>query len=169
MSRDDDFARYMTARWHTVVRSAFLLGCAEHEAEDLAQATFMRCYTKWDRVSRTDNRDAYVARILLNGFRESRRRRWWQERPTEHLPETGVDDGAAAHAETDVLDRALARLTPALREVVVLRYYTRLSERDTAETLGIAPGTVKSRLSRALAQLSTDADINDLTNGSRHE
>jgi DNA-directed RNA polymerase specialized sigma24 family protein len=78
----------------------------------------MRCYTKWDRVSRTDNRDAYVARMLLNGFRESRRRRWWQERPTEHLPGTGVDDGAAAHAETDALDRALARLTPALRVAV---------------------------------------------------
>lgn len=159
----------MTARWHTVVRSAVLLGCGEHEAEDLAQATFMRCYTKWDKVSRSDNRDAYVARMLLNGFRESRRRRWWQERPTEHLPEARVDDGAAAHAESDALDRALARLTPALREVVVLRYYTRLSERDTAQTLGIAPGTVKSRLSRALAQLSTDTDINDHSNGRRNE
>jgi RNA polymerase sigma-70 factor (sigma-E family) len=155
VTHDDDFAQYMTARWRTVVRSAVLLGCSEHEAEDLAQVTFIRCYARWERVSRADRRDAYVARMLLNGFRDSRRRRWWRERPTEHLPETGVED------------RALGRLTQPLREVVVLRYYTRLSERDTAEALGIAAGTVKSRLSRALSQLAEDADIAELTNGHR--
>jgi len=155
----------MTARWRSVVRAAVLLGCAEHEAQDLAQQAFLRCYTKWDRVSAADNRDAYVARVLLNTFRESRRRRWWQERPTARLPETGVADAAAAHAETDAVDRALARLPQAQREVVVLRYYSQLSERDTAEALGVPAGTVKSRLSRALAQLATDTDITDLTKG----
>jgi RNA polymerase sigma-70 factor (sigma-E family) len=167
VTHDDDFAQYMTARWRTVVRSAVLLGCSEHEAEDLAQVTFIRCYARWERVSRADRRDAYVARMLLNGFRDSRRRRWWRERPTEHLPETGVEDRASAHADTDAVDRALGRLTQPLREVVVLRYYTRLSERDTAEALGIAAGTVKSRLSRALSQLAEDADIAELTNGHR--
>jgi RNA polymerase sigma factor (sigma-70 family) len=76
-----------------------------------------------------------------------------------------VDDMATAHAESHAMDRALGRLSQPLREAVVLRYFTQLSERETAEVLGIAPGTVKSRLSRALAQLSADSHIIDLTNG----
>jgi len=155
----------MTARWRSVVRAAVLLGCAEHEAQDVAQQTFLRCYTKWDRVSAANNRDAYAARMLLNTFRESRRRRWWQERPTAQLPEPGVADAAAAHAEADAVDRALGRLTSTQREVVVLRYFSQLSERETAEALGVPAGTVKSRLSRALAQLAADTDIADLTRG----
>lgn len=166
MLKDDEFAECMAARWRPMLRAAVLLGCGQPEAEDLVQATFTRCYVKWDRVRRADNRNAYVSRMLLNEFRSSRRRRWWQERPTAEVPEAAVDDVASAHAETHAMDNALSRLSQPLREAVVLRYYTQLSERETAEVLGIAPGTVKSRLSRALAQLSNDPDIVDLTNGS---
>lgn len=167
MSTDDEFAEYMRARWRPMLRAAVLLGCSQHEAEDLVQVTFTRCYVKWDKVVRADNRDAYVSRMLLNEFRASRRRRWWQERPAAAVPDVVVDDAATAHAESHAVSRALGRLSQPLREAVVLRYYTQLSERETAEVLGIAPGTVKSRLSRALAQLSTDPHIKDLTNG-RH-
>jgi len=50
--------------------------------------------------------------------------------------------------------------TPA-REAVVLRYYAHLTEQEMAAVLGVAPGTVKSRLSRALAELSRDSDLAD--------
>ncbi|MCW2822513.1 MAG: sigE [Marmoricola sp.] len=165
MSKDDEFAEYMRARWRPMLSAAVLLGCGQPEAEDLVQVTFTRCYVKWDKVARADNRDAYVSRMLLNEFRASRRRRWWQERPTAEVPDAVVDDMATAHAESHAMDRALGRLSQPLREAVVLRYFTQLSERETAEVLGIAPGTVKSRLSRALAQLSADSHIIDLTNG----
>jgi len=56
-------------------------------------------------------------------------------------------------------------LTKVNREVVVPRYYGNLSEHETAEVLGIAPGTVKSRLSRALAQLASNSHLSDLTEG----
>lgn len=167
MSKDDEFAEYMRARWRPMLRAAVLLGCGQPEAEDLVQATFTRCYVKWDKVSRADNRDAYVSRMLLNEFRASRRRRWWQEHPTAAVPDAAADEMATAHADSHAVDRALDGLSQPLREAVVLRYFTQLSERETAEALGIAPGTVKSRLSRALSQLSTDSHIIDLTNG-RH-
>lgn len=165
MSKDDEFAEYMRARWRPMLRAAVLLGCGQPEAEDLVQVTFTRCYVKWDKVTRADNRDAYVSRMLLNEFRTSRRRRWWQERPTAEVLDAVVEDMATAHADSHAMDRALGRLSQPLREAVVLRHYTQLSERETAEALGIAPGTVKSRLSRALAQLSSDSHIIDLTNG----
>lgn len=166
MDHDGDFSAYASARWGTLVRSAVFLGCSLEEAHDLAQTTLLRCYTAWGRVQRADNRDAYVYRMLLNSHRDSRRRRWWGERPTETLPERGGADPTDAVAVTDAVDRALGDLSKVNREVVVLRYYAHLTEQQTAEVLGIAPGTVKSRLSRALAQLATNSHLTDLSEGS---
>ena len=51
------------------------------------------------------------------------------------------------------------------RQVVVLRYYAQLSERETAEALGVPNGTVKSRLARALDALAADPGLAALTGG----
>ena len=161
MDRDEDFTAFAGARWGALVRSGIVLGCTPEEAHDLAQATLLRCYTAWRRVVGADDRDAYVYRILLNCHRDSRRRRWWGERPTGSLPDQGTPDHAAQVEVADAVRRALADLSPAHREVVVLRYYAGLSEQRTAEVLGVAPGTVKSRLSRALARLAASAHLSD--------
>ncbi|GAA5144715.1 SigE family RNA polymerase sigma factor [Nocardioides marinquilinus] len=167
MQTDDDFADYARETWTSLVRAAVFLGCSPHEAEDLAQTTLVRCYTAWPSVVRADNRTAYVYRMLLNCLRDSKRRRWWGERPAERLPEPrdGRRDETAAVDTADAVHRALASLAKAARDVVVLRYFAGLSERETAEALGVPVGTVKSRLSRALAQLSADAHLTDLRPG----
>ncbi len=85
MARDEDFSAYMSGRWTTLVRSAVLLGCAQPDAEDVVQTTLARCYTAWSKVSRAGNPDAYVYRMLVNALTDSRRRRWWGERPTDSL------------------------------------------------------------------------------------
>ena len=162
MDHDGDFSAYASARWGSLVRSGVFLGCSPEEAQDLAQTTLMRCYAQWGKVSQADDRDAYVFRILMNCHRDSRRRRWWGERPTEHLPETHTADGTDAVVVADAVRRALGNLSKANRDVVVLRYFVHLSEEQTAHVLDIAPGTVKSRLSRALAQLSLDPHLADL-------
>ena len=156
------FEEYAGARWRTLVRSAVLLGCDLHEAEDLAQATLERCYVKWAQVERAADRDAYVARILINLHRQSRRRRWWREQPTDVLPDVAGDDPTAVADGSETVRRALTVLTPEHREVVLLRIQLQLSERQAAEALGVPPGTVKSRLSRALARLADDPDLIDL-------
>jgi RNA polymerase sigma factor (sigma-70 family) len=69
------------------------------------------------------------------------------------------DDASSTTADTAeaerriVLDRALAALTPRQRATVVLRYYEDLSERETAEALGVSVGTVKSQTHLALRRL----------------
>ena len=165
MDTDGDFSAYAGARWGPLVRSAIVLGCTLDEAHDLVQTTLVRCYTAWSRVQRADEPDAYVYRMLLNSHRDSRRRRWWGERPTDTLPEHSVPDATAHVDVTDAVHRALGDLSKVNREVVVLRYFGNLSEQQTAQVLGIAPGTVKSRLSRALAQLGSNPHLLDLPEG----
>ena len=58
--------------------------------------------------------------------------------------------------------RALDRLGRDQRTAVVLRYYTHLTEEQMASVLGVAPGTVKSRLARALSTLAADPSLGDL-------
>ncbi|WP_122818497.1 SigE family RNA polymerase sigma factor [Nocardioides pantholopis] len=153
-SRDEDFAAYMQARWGDLVRTLVSLGCERHEAEDVAQTALARCLRSWDRVRAADDVDAYVYRTLLNCWATSRRRRWWGEEPTESLPEPERQRTAtldAEVAERSALVAALSGLSADHRSVLVLRFGADLTEAQTAEVLGVAVGTVKSRVSRALA------------------
>lgn len=157
-----DFDEYAAARWPSLVRSGVFLGCSVEEAQDLAQTTLLRCHLAWAKVQRADDRDAYVYRVLLNCLRDSRRRHWRGERPTERLPEETARDRVE---DVDAVHRALTRVTAEQRQVVVLRIFVDLSEQQTAHVLGVAVGTVKSRLSRALARLAEDRHLIDLTEG----
>jgi DNA-directed RNA polymerase specialized sigma24 family protein len=62
------------ARWRTLVRAAVRLGCARHDAADVVQTALARCDVAWSKVSRADNRDAYVYRTLVHALRDSQRR-----------------------------------------------------------------------------------------------
>jgi RNA polymerase sigma-70 factor (sigma-E family) len=162
VSEDDDFGEYVAARWTGLVRSAVLLGCSAPEAEDLVQTVLERCLLKWDKVRMAEDRNAYVHRMLINLFLSARRRRWTGERPTAVLPEQTILDQTAGVDDSDAVMRALERLTSEQRAAVVLRYYAHLSEQQMASVLGVAPGTVKSRLARALKTLAEDPNLAEL-------
>ena len=89
--------------------------------------------------------------VLVTTLADARARRWHGELPTENLPDQGEDADPTGGI---AVRRALAALSPERREVLVLRFYADLSERDTSAALGVAAGTVKSRTSRALAALA---------------
>ena len=156
---NDEFGEYVAARWPRLVRAAVLLGCTPHEAEDVVQTALTRCLVKWSQVQRADDRDAYVHRILVNTFVDSRRRMWRRETPTEQLPDGALADAASSTVDAIGLDRALAALGRDQRVAIVLRYYLDLTEAQMASVLGVAPGTVKSRVSRALTALGADSNL----------
>ncbi len=174
MDHEAEFAAYADDNWGTLVRSAVFLGCSLADAEDLAQTTLVKCFQAWPRVSAADNRDAYVYKMLINALRDTHRRGWWRERATEDVPDRALPDhpmrDATAEVDTtDAVHRALGKLSKVNRDVVVLRYFSHLTEAQTAEVLGVPPGTVKSRLSRALAQLSADRHLADVSQGTPHD
>jgi RNA polymerase sigma-70 factor (sigma-E family) len=162
VSRDEDFGAYVEACWSRLVRSAVLLGCTRAEAEDVVQTALTRCLVHWRKVQRADDRDAYVHRILVNTFVSSRRRRWTREEATSELPELPGADHTVAVDDADAVLRSLDLLGADQRTAVVLRYYAHLTEQQMAVVLGVAPGTVKSRLSRALKVLAADPDLAEL-------
>jgi len=157
-----DYAEYVTARRPTLVRAAVLLGCPRADAEDVVQTALLRCFRSWRRVIRAAQPEAYVYRVLVNTLHDVRARRWNGELPTERLPDRAGDDPDLATGMA--VRHALASMSTEHREVLVLRYYADLSELETAEVLGIAAGTVKSRTARALAALAQDPDVSQMRN-----
>jgi RNA polymerase sigma-70 factor (sigma-E family) len=154
--RDEaEFRAFVEANGATLLHAARLLTGDHHRGEDLVQTALTRVYLKWGRI---DAPLPYARRALVNAHIDQTRRRWWGERPTETLPDT-AETGAETTASDsrDQLRRMLAELPPKDRAVIVLRYYCDLSERDTADTLGLPVGTVKSSCARALARLRVEA------------
>lgn len=157
-----DFAAFVAARYAALVRTAVLLGCRPAEAEDAVQDALVSCFRSWHRVAGAESPDAYVHRVLVNRLSRRAGRRWRGEVPHACPPEgSAAADHAGAVAVAETVRAALGRLGRDQRAVVVLRYFADLTEAQTADALGVAVGTVKSRASRALAQLAQDPDLNN--------
>jgi RNA polymerase sigma-70 factor (sigma-E family) len=148
------FRSFVETNGATLLHAARLLTGDHHRGEDLVQTALTKMYVKWGRI---DAPLPYARRALVNAHIDQSRRRWWGERPTDTLPEVAASAGGDTDVDTsdqrDELRRMLAELAPKERAVIVLRYYCDLSEQDTAATLGMPVGTVKSTCSRALARL----------------
>jgi len=153
-----EFSAFATSRWPGLVRLAFGLTGDRWAAEDLAQSALARAYVSWRRVSRADDPDAYLRRILVNTAHRRFRRRRVTEQPGE-LPERAVDGPADLVGERAALLAALRLLPDRQRTVVVLRYWADLTDAQIAATLGCSPGTVRSQLSRALGKLRENPSL----------
>ena len=156
MADDAAFRAFVEANGAVLLHAARLLTGDHHRGEDLVQTALTRLYLKWDKV---ESPLAYTRKALVTAHIDSTRRRWWGERPTEFLPERPGEDETGDVDERDVLRRLLGTLSAKERAVVVLRYYCDLSEQETAESLGIPLGTVKSTGARALARMRVDAAV----------
>lgn len=156
-----EFREYVVARRGALLRAAYTLTRNRADAEDLVQAALAKTYQAWDRIENEGALDGYVRRAIVNAHISWWRRRRLEEYPTDDLPETAVADHSGDSALQDTLRRALDRLPSRMREAVVLRYYEDMSEAEVADALGVSQGTVKSTLSRAVAKLRIDADLQE--------
>jgi RNA polymerase sigma-70 factor (sigma-E family) len=153
------FVDFVSGSQAKMVRLAELLTGDRGRAEDLAQDGYAKAYAAWARI-RGGDPQAYVRRCIVNANTDWWRRRSWREQPRPLVPDQPERaDMTALHAARDVVLRALARLTTRERAVIALRFYLDLTEYQIAHELGIAPGTVKSTVARALAKLRADAEL----------
>lgn len=157
----DEAAWVMIMRNHetAVFRLAYLmLGNGDAaEADDIAQETFIRAYRKLQRFEVGRELRPWLLSIAANLARNRRRsagrywgamQRWLNQRAPElHAPPPELDEAA------QMLWQAVQTLKPEAQQAIYLRYFLELSEAETANILGVAIGTVKSRTHRALKAL----------------
>ncbi|MCU1675373.1 MAG: polymerase sigma factor [Frankiales bacterium] len=149
---EDQFGEFVDARLPALRRTAFFLCGDWHSAEDLAQTTLIRMYRAWPGISAREAVDGYARQVLVRVFLDDRRRPWRRERATERVPEGAAQAGTEYEVRDELLG-ALAMLPAQQRAAVVLRYWEDLSVEETARTLGVGEGTVKSYCARGLSRL----------------
>lgn len=133
-----------------MVRVAFMMTGSTEVAEDVVQDAFVQLYARFDRLAEPA---PYLYRTVVNGCLARRR----HGRVVERLQHLTLQDATVA-LEIDETWSALTRLPPRRRAAVVLRYYADLPVAEIATILDCRPGTVKSMLHRALAELKEVLD-----------
>jgi RNA polymerase sigma-70 factor, ECF subfamily len=166
-SRDEAFAREALPQMDAVYRFALRLAGDRDPAEDLVQETFLRAYRNWESYTPGTQIRSWLFTICRNVFlrREQRSKRHGEivaevadEDPARISREATVYISARDHdpegafwsqvVDDEILD-AIQELPPEFREALILADLEELPYAEIAEVLGVAHGTVKSRVFRA--------------------
>jgi RNA polymerase sigma-70 factor (sigma-E family) len=161
-SPDADVRQQVTALFeaHAVglVKLAKVMLGDQSIAEDVVQDSFAGMYRNWASLRDKDKALGYLRNSTLNGCRTAHRSLARRDRALRLVPGTGdmvsaEESALVGEANREVL-AALRTLPARQREAVVLRHYLGLSEEQTAQTMRVARGTVKSATSRGLSTLA---------------
>ena len=163
-SRNGDHDAYaeLVVRYQAIAaRTAYVITGTAADAEDVAQDAFVKAYYALDRFRTGAPFRPWLLRIVAN--EAINRRKAAGRRPTVGLSviedrasgDTALSPEASALARErrEVVLEALRRMREEDRLVIAYRYFFELSEVEMADALGVARGTVKSRLSRAIVRL----------------
>ena len=150
------FAEFYQSARDDCLRAVFASVGDRQVAEELVAEAFARAWARWRTVGQHPAPRAWVVRTALNA-----RVSWWRRYRREvALPEpaaeTALDDGGLDSAVDRELMAALLRLPARQRQVIALRIFLDLDTARTAQTLGIAPGTVTAHLARATSTLRAE-------------
>jgi RNA polymerase sigma factor (sigma-70 family) len=180
----DSFDRFFDAHYDDVVRTLILVAGDRDRADDAAQEAFAQAFRKWSTVSVMERPVGWVIVVGVN-----RLKRWIargdRARPTDpanlgdpselrgdghrDLDRADRSDHAESVATADDLRVALDQLGRRQRATVVLRYLCDLSTDDVARALGCSPGTVKSALHQALANLRVTMQVDSTGEAASHD
>lgn len=150
------------AQWAPLVRLAGLLLGDTEQADEIAQDAIVATYQRRARFG-DEVPVAYLRQCVVNACRSVQRHRSVQRRKLVPLHQERVeperpDDVAERDDERARMMAALRSLPQRQQEVLVLRFYGRLSEAEIADALGVSRGAVKSHAHRGLAALRTRLD-----------
>jgi RNA polymerase sigma-70 factor (ECF subfamily) len=165
-ARDGDVAAYeelVTRYRDRAYRVAWFVTRERGEAEDATQEAFVKAYHALPRFRPDAPFEPWILRIVANEarnrVRSSRRRETLVARAAAARREDAApspEAAALAAEEREALLRAMDRLNERDRLVIAYRYLFDLSEAEMADALDLRPGTVKSRLSRAMTRLRAE-------------
>lgn len=146
-----DFETFYEDEYPGTVRLAFLLTRSNEAAEDLTQEAFASIYHRHGTLESPGGYLRVTVVNLCNRWHRTNSRRERRLRLVHNVDRHG-------RPEPDYLRDVLESLPFRQRAVLVLRYWSGLSEAEIADVLGCRPGTVKSLASRGLTQLRKEVD-----------
>jgi len=150
---DDGYVREVyEASYRRLVAQAYAVAGDRVEAEDAVQEAFARAVAAGDRFRRVDNPEAWLRTVALNVLRRRWRRASLFRALTPRLA-TPADVPGISEDHVAVV-QGLRSLPFQQRETLALFYLGDLSVQEIAATLGVADGTVKSRLTRGRTALA---------------
>ena len=138
-----------------------------HRGEDLAQETFARVFAKRKDYQPSGKFSTWLWRIALNlCYDELRRRQRREESSLDGMcgeavaalegfvaPEPPPDKSLVEQERSELVRRALMKLSEAYRTVLVLRHYENLKFREIAGVLDVPEGTIKTRIRDGMIRL----------------
>jgi RNA polymerase sigma-70 factor (ECF subfamily) len=161
-ARAGDLAAFeqLLRRHQTVAERVAVVIAGPDDADDVLQEAFLRAHRALDRFRAEAEFRPWLLAIVANQARNHRRSAWRRgnlalrlgTRAANGGPAT-PDDAAVGEERRRLVIDALSELAPKDRLVITCRYLLELSEAETVAVTGWPPGTVKSRLSRALGRL----------------
>jgi len=157
----DAYAELVRRYQDQALAAAFFILGDRAEAEDATQEAFTRAFAALERFRPDGSFRAWLLRIVANEAHDLRsaaqRRADLLSRASVQLPSASPPPSAEAAAFAEQRREAVLRALFELREddrmVITYRYFFDLSEAEMADILGVARGTIKSRLARAIARL----------------
>lgn len=140
------------ASYQRLVLQLFALCGDAAEAEDAVQEAFVKAIGQGRSFDRVQNPEAWLRTVALN----HQRNRWRHAKVVRRFVTTVSGNHTVPELSPDhvAIVRALAKLDPDQREVLVLRYLADLGPAEIAHELGVPEGTVKSRLARGRERLA---------------
>jgi RNA polymerase sigma-70 factor (sigma-E family) len=147
---DTDLTDFFRDAYEPLLRAMYLVTGDRYEAEELAQDAFVKACERWDRVRAMENPIGYLYRTAVNAHRSALRRVRSSARRAFLLQSS---DPISESDDRDHIRRALATLPASQREAIVLVEWLGMSDVEAGSTLGISPGAVRVRISRARAAL----------------
>jgi RNA polymerase sigma-70 factor (sigma-E family) len=162
-SADEAVTELFATQYRPLVRLAALLLHDDGAAEEIAQDAFVALHRGWGRLRDPDKAVAYLRQSVVNRARSALRHRGVVDRFLRRQGPAATEPSAEAHA---LAARGSAELLATLgalplrqREALVLRFYSDLSEAQTAEAMGISVGAVKSHTARGIAALRRTMEV----------
>ena len=147
------FDAWASARVPALLRFAYVVTGSQVEAEDAVQSALERALPRWDRISRAEDPDAYVRRMVVNAHVSLWRRAGRHESPVALVSLTEGSDPAEQVTTVEAVRRVCTGLPRRQRAALALRFY---EDRDYAEigaVLGCSEATARSYVHRALQAL----------------
>ena len=164
-SLDAAFERFVAESAPTLLRTAYVLTGDHADADDLLQNALLQTLRHWSTIGTSPV--GYAFRVIVNlshDRRRARRRRPSRAPAHDALAVPAVDELERV-VERDAIVGAVARLSRVQREVLACRFVLDLDVAQTAQTLGLPDGTVKSHTARALARMRELLDESEMTTG----